>query len=240
MPKHIFFDLDNTLMLSRTVMAAGHQPLFKELCDKKDAIIVSGAQALQIEAQIPASIGAKFYVLGQTGNQALDKDGKIIWQESFTKEQTDATLALIEVIKKELNLSVKDPHDLVELRGAQISYSPIGHHEDLQKKYDFDPGAQKRKQILSAHMSDVVHLNELGVSVVPGGTTCFDFFLRGKNKGYNVLRLIKKEGWRPDECVYVGDALFPGGNDETVLGVIPTHAVGGPDETFVFVQSLLT
>src|SRR3989344_5986271 len=150
MPKHIFFDLDNTLMLSRTVMAAGHQPLFKELCDKKDAIIVSGAQALQIEAQIPASIGSKFYVLGQTGNQALDKDVKIIRQESFTKEQTDATLALIEVIKKELNLSVKDPHDLVDLRGAQISYSPIGHHENLQKKYAFDPETRKRKQILNA------------------------------------------------------------------------------------------
>ena len=89
-------------------------------------------------------------------------------------------------------------------------------------------------------MSDVVHLNELGVDVVPGGTTCLDFFLRGKNKGYNVLRLIKKEGWLHEDCIYVGDALFPGGNDETVLGVIPTHAVKDPDETFAFVQSLLT
>ena len=240
MLKHVFFDLDNTLMLSRTVMAAGHQLLFKALCEKKDVIVVSGAQALHIETQIPGSIGAQFYVLGQTGNQALEKDGKIIWQESFTKEQSDATLAFIDIIKKELNLSVKDPHDLVELRGAQISYSPIGHHEDLQKKYNFDPEAQKRKQILNAHMSDVVHLNELGVDVVPGGTTCLDFFLRGKNKGYNVLRLIKKEGWLHEDCIYVGDALFPGGNDETVLGVIPTHAVKDPDETFAFVQSLLT
>ena len=100
MPKHIFFDLDNTLMLSRTVMAAQHQPLFKTLCEKKDVVVVSGAQSLQIEAQIPASIGAQFYVLGQTGNQAHEKDGSTIWQESFTKEQTDATLAFIEMIKK--------------------------------------------------------------------------------------------------------------------------------------------
>ena len=71
MLEHIFFDLDNTLMLSRTVMKAEHQPLFKTLCDKKDVIVVSGAQALQIETQIPGSIGTQFYVLGQTGNQAL-------------------------------------------------------------------------------------------------------------------------------------------------------------------------
>ena len=80
-----------------------------------------------------------------------------------------------------------------------------------------------------------MHLNELAIDVVPGGTTCFDFFLRGKNKGYNVLRLIKKKDWRNTECVYVGDALFPGGNDETVIGVIPTHPVQGPDETFAFI-----
>ena len=239
MLEHIFFDLDNTLMLSRTVMKAEHQPLFKTLCDKKDVIVVSGAQALQIETQIPGSIGAQFYVLGQTGNQALEKNGKIIWQESFNKEQTDATLAFIKMIQKELNLTVKDPHDLVELRGAQISYSPIGHHEDLQKKYAFDPEVKKRRQILNAHMSDVVQLNELGIDVIPGGTTCFDFFLRGKSKGYNVLRLIKKEGWLHEDCVYVGDALFPGGNDESVLGLIPTHAVKEPEETFIFVQSLL-
>jgi phosphomannomutase len=239
MPKHIFFDLDNTLMLSRTVMAEKHQILFKKLCDARDVIVVSGAQESQIRNQIPESIGAHFYVLGQTGNQAIDENGKQIWKEQFSAEQTSATLELIEKIKREMNLTVKDPDDLVEERGAQISYSPIGHHETLEKKYAFDPGAKKRREILTEHADDVRKLQEAGVDVVPGGTTCFDFFLAGKTKGFNVARLIEHEGWKKEDSVYVGDALFPGGNDETVIGVIPTHPVKDPDETFEFVEILL-
>lgn len=236
MPKHIFFDLDNTLMLSRTAMTPAHRPPFKKLCDSADVIVVSGAQESQIKKQIPDSVGARYFVLAQTGNHATDKDGTELWREALDDGQTKAVVELIETIKKELGLVVKNSDDLVELRGSQISYSPIGHNEELQKKYAFDPNAEMRKRIIAEHSSDVASLNALGVDVVPGGTTCFDFFLLGKNKGFNVARLAKKEGWRLEDCVYVGDALFPGGNDETVIGVIPTHPVIGPDETFEYIK----
>lgn len=239
MPKHIFFDLDNTLMLSRTEMRAEHQPLFKRLCDKLDVVVISGARETQIRKQIPTSVTTHYFVLGQTGNHAVDKVGNELWKESFTKEQENATYAIIGTFKKELHLSVRDENDLVEHRGAQISYSPIGHNEALEKKYAFDPGAEMRKRIIKDHADEIAHLNALGVDVVPGGTTCFDFFLHGKTKGYNVSRLIKREDWDRDDCVYVGDALFPGGNDETVIGVVPTHSVKNPDETFEYIKTLL-
>lgn len=227
-------------MLSRTEMTPAHKILFKQLCDTKDVIVVSGAQESQIRKQIPDSMGAHFYVLGQTGNQAIDRDGSGLWKEIFTDEQTKETLAFIEILKKEFNLSVTNPDDLIELRGSQISYSPIGHHETLDKKYSFDPGAKKRREMLTLHVADVQKLNSIGIDVVPGGTTCFDFFLAGKNKGFNVARLIEHQKWNKEECVYVGDALFPGGNDETVVGVIPTLAVKDPDDTFRFVKDLLS
>jgi len=239
MPRHIFFDLDNTLMLSRTEMAAQHRPLFKQLCDMKDVVVVSGAKESQIRAQIPDSIGAKFYMLGQTGNHALDKGGATLWKEVFTDPQTDATLIFIDALKGEFALAVRDPDDLVELRGSQISYRPIGHHEALEKKYAFDPKTQLRRAIIERHAAEIQKLNMLGIDVVPGGTTCFDFFLLGKNKGFNVGRLIELQRWSKDECVYVGDALFPGGNDETVVGVVPTHPVKDPDETFEFIAKTL-
>ena len=31
--------------------------------------------------------------------------------------------------------------------------------------------------------------------------------------------------WDINECIYFGDSLFPGGNDETVIGIIDTVAV---------------
>ncbi len=230
-------------MLSRTEMAARHRPLFKELCEQRDVIVVSGAREEQVRRQIPGdlpgSIYLGFYVLSQYGNHAYAKNAMILWKESFTSEQTAATLALIEIIKKELALTVSDASDLIEQRGSQISYSPIGHHEQLEKKYAFDPDGAMRRRVIGEHKVEVSKLNVLGVDVVPGGTTCFDFFLLGKNKGYNIARLIKHEKWDKVDCIYVGDALFPGGNDETVIGVIPTHPVKDPDETFAYVKTLL-
>ena len=239
MPKHVFFDLDNTLMLSRTFMTAEHAPLFKKLSEEKDVIVVSGAQASQIHAQIPESVGARFYILGQTGNQAIDKDGRMLWQEKFTDEQTRAIYNVIEIMKKEFDSAVKDPNDLIENRGSQISYSPIGHHEVLEKKYAFDPGDTKRLAVIARHKGEIEQLQKMGVDVVPGGTTCFDFFLAGRNKGFNIARFIEQKGWAKEHCVYVGDALFPGGNDATVIGTIATRAVKNPDETFEFVQTIL-
>ena len=77
------------------------------------------------------------------------------------------------------------------------------------------------------------------VEVRIGGTTTFDYFRKGMHKGHNVLELIRRKGWVKDECVYVGDALFPGGNDETVIGVIDTHPVKNPTETLEFIRSVL-
>ncbi len=238
-PKHFFFDLDGTLTRSRTLMAEDHQKLFAMLCDKKDVAVITGGQLSQIKKQIPPHFDGKYFVLSQSGNYAISKSGEVLWAEQFSSEQKTAILSFVRAIHDEVALLVKDENDLVEDRGSQVSYSLLGHHEDVSKKEAFDPGAKKRLEILARHKEDVAHLRGIGVDVRPGGTTTFDFTIAGKHKGFNVTRLIEKEGWRKEDCVYVGDALFHGGNDETVIDIIPIHAVKNPDEAFDFIQGNL-
>lgn len=239
MPKHIFFDLDDTLTPSRTRMTADHAHLFVELCNKRDVIVVSGAQKSQMEKQLPSEAAGTYFSLTQNGNYALGKDGALLWSEKFTSEQEEAINAFIASVHDELKLPVRDENDLVEHRGSQISYSLIGHNETREIKKAFDPDAAKRKAILAAHTDTVAHLASLGIEVTAGGTTCFDIFLLGKHKGFNVLRLIERESWKKEDSLYVGDALEQGRNDESVIGVIPTHAVKDPDDTFRFISENL-
>ncbi len=239
MPKHIFFDLDGTLTRSRTLMTTPHQELFRELCRKKDVVVVTGGQISQIKQQIPPSFDGEYFALSQSGNHAIAKNGDVLWSERFTPEQTAAIRAFVKTVHDEVALPVKDENDLVEDRGSQISYSLLGHHEDTSKKEAFDPGAQKRLALLTKHKEEVEKLRAVGADVRPGGTTTFDFTIAGKHKGFNITRLIEREGWKKEDCVYVGDALFPGGNDETAIGVVPTHAVKDYNETFDFVKSHL-
>ncbi len=239
MPKHFFFDLDNTLTRSRTLMDAAHQEIFRKLCAEKDVVVVTGGQISQIQKQIPPSFNGQYFALSQSGNHAVAKNGEALWSERFTAQQKEAVLALIRTIHDEIKLSVKDENDLVEDRGSQISYSLIGHHEDTSTKEAFDPGAHTRLAILDRHKEELVQLRASGADVRPGGTTTFDFIIDGRHKGFNITRLLEHEGWKKEDCLYIGDALFPGGNDETVIGVIPTHAVQDPNETFEFISSNL-
>jgi phosphomannomutase len=239
MPKHLFFDMDDTLTRSKSPMSAAHESLFRSLCEKKDVIVVSGQDESNIRRQITAQFDGSYYLLTQNGNHAINKDGSVLWHETFSLEQKEAIHTFIEQIRRELDLKVKDENDIVEDRGSQISYSLIGHHENVDVKRAFDSGAIKRIALLKSHESDVEELHAVGVEVAAAGTTCFDFMMLGKNKGFNVVRFIDMRKWKKDDSMYIGDALEPGRNDESVIGVIPTHAVKGPDDTFIFIKQMV-
>ncbi|MBI5470567.1 HAD-IIB family hydrolase [Candidatus Kaiserbacteria bacterium] len=238
MPKHLFFDLDGTLTPSRSHMLLEQVPLFEALCSTCDVIVVSGAQESQMRKQLPEK-NIRYYMLTQNGNHALTPDGAVLWSERFTRVQKDAAIHFIETVRDEIKLEVSDKDDLVEDRGSQISYSLIGHDEKSELKRAFDPDGSKRREILGRHILGIEKLSDAGIEVTVGGTTCLDMFLKGKNKGYHVNRLIERMHWNKNECLYIGDALAPGMNDESVIGVIPTKPVRNPDETFEYIASLL-
>lgn len=237
-PKHLFFDLDNTLTRSRSLITAEMaEALRKHLAAGRDIVIVSGAVENQIFKQIGEEFRGKVYVLAQNGNKAVFKDGRSGWANVLSPKQKKEVLAHIEKIKnnfKDIFKDVKDEKDLIQDRGCQISFSLIGHNEEIGKKEAFDPGGIKRAKILN----EIPFVSD-GVEVKIGGTTCLDYIEKGKHKGYNVSELVKTEGWNMEDCLYFGDALYKGGNDESVIGVCPTQAVKDPAETLYFLRKLL-
>lgn len=240
MYKHFFFDLDNTLTPSKALIREQDIETFKRLSDVADVVVVSGHGEKDIRVHLRPELEGRYHILGQNGNYAERRDGKLFWNRSLSQERKDAILAFIAKARQRLNLKVRDENDIVEDRDSQIAFSLIGHHEDPAKKNAFDPKHQVRLKLLQDLNDDVEGLQRAGVEVRIGGTTNLDFFELGKNKGHNVAAFIATMGWQVDDCIYCGDALFPGGNDETVIGVIPTHAVENPDETYRFVTDALS
>jgi phosphomannomutase len=243
MQKHFFFDLDNTLTPSRDLMLPAHQPMFEQLCKEKDVVVVTGGSEEQIHKQIPFPNIGLYHMLSQQGNYAIDKDGVLLWHETVTSEQQ----AVVEPFAMKITgafaqLKGLTPNkgDLFENRGSQFASSVLGFHAPNEKKYSADPDQSIRRELLARYPDDLKKLRGVGIEAMPAGTTTIDFILVGKNKGYNISRFIAREQWNKDECLYVGDALFPGGNDETVIGVIPTKSVTDPDDTFRFISSVLS
>lgn len=231
--RHLFFDLDGTLARSRTPMSEEHVPLFQKLTERFDVLVTSGTAAVRMRVRLPE---CSYYLFAENGNAAFDTDGVLLWKNGLTNEQKTAVFSLIERMKRHLDLAVKDETNLVEDRDVQIAYSFIGHNENLEKKEAFDPRGEKRRAPLSVFADEVRQLKEMGVQVLIGGTTTLDFIR--ENKATNILRLMKQRGWKKENTLYIGDALYPGGNDEVMIGVVPTKGVRSPAGCFALIKEL--
>lgn len=240
MPKQIFFDLDNTLTRSKSPIVPEHEELLVRLCSVTDVTIVSGSSEKNIWGRLTDTSKGHYYSLTQNGNRAFDKDRSLLWERLLTDTQKDAVRRFVVRVREHTPTIVPDESDLLEDRGCQMAFSFIGQHADINLKEAFDPDFSKRRKVLQDLAADVKELEEAyGLEVTIGGTTNLDIYARGMNKGYNVRQLLELKRWQANESLYVGDALFPGGNDETVVGVIPTKQVRDYHETYAYITELL-
>lgn len=214
--KYLFFDMDQTITPARQPMLPEMRTLLSEL--PHQIIIVSGSILEQIATQtsnLPA------HYLGVNGNHATDEADIELWRNPDLDELHKAEIhAHIEKIVALLDHDLNPDWHPIEDRGAQITFSPIGNRAPVEHKMIYDPNRRKREMWLSE-----VPLVSEDIMVKIGGSTSFDYIHRERHKGANVRKLIEHNGWSADECVYFGDGLYPGGNDEVVIGVIDTVPV---------------
>lgn len=220
--KHLFFDKDNTITRSKSLIDSDIYTLLNDL--PHDVIIVSGQMSENIRVE---TNNLHAIVLGQNGNHAIDVEDKELWNNRLSSSESGEILEHIGKLMRCVDIDVKDPNNLVEHRGAQLCYSIIGHDEEVAIKEKYDPNMEKREEMLKRFPFE-----SETVEVKIGGTTTFDYFAKGKHKGFNVKRLIDHMGWNNDECIYFGDMLVPGGNDESVIGVIETVAIDNHRHTY--------
>lgn len=207
--QHIFLDMDNTVTESRQKIS----PKVKEFLNKLESplYIVSGASRQQIEYQLD---GLPCTILAASGNDTP------LWKNKLTEREFEQVYKHIDYFAP-----TNPDEDLYDNRGCQLSYSFLGHNADIQYKKNFDPQQKIRQAILKQHP-----FKSKTLTCRIAGTTCLDYTHKNGTKGKNIARWIKENKLNKKDCIYYGDALFKGGNDETVIGVIKTVAVKNPQD----------
>lgn len=228
MYKHLFFDMDQTIAPSRQPILPAMFTLLSSL--SQDIIIVSGQTVEKIQWQ---SNNLPAIVMGQNGNHAVDKEGNELWQEFLSNEQRQEILTHIEKLKTLLDKEPNPDWLPIEDRGSQITFSPVGNTAPVELKKTYDPDMKKRFGFLEK----IPFVSE-DLVVKIGGSTSLDYFQANKNKGSNIQKLLNLKGWSNNESLYFGDGLFPGGNDEAVIGVIETVAVTDHLDTFAKLEKM--
>lgn len=214
--------MDQTVAPARQLMLDDMHELLSTL--PHDIVIVSGQEVEKIlwqSKELPA------YTLGQNGNHATDVLNQELWNIPLDEHHKAEILRHIEEITALLDHDLNHEWSPIEDRGAQITFSPIGNTAPHDLKQTYDPDRKKRDALLAAvpFVSD-----ELVVKI--GGSTSLDYIHKDRHKGTNVAKLIDLMGWNKSEAVYFGDGLYPGGNDEAVIGVIDTVPVEDHLDTY--------
>ena len=239
----VVFDLDGTLAASKQAIDGDMALLLAKLLEVRLVAVISGGDWPQFERQLlghlPASArldnmllmptsGTKYYRFAGSWTQ--------VYAELFGAEEQRRIFSAFEEAVAEAGLTDdRSWGERIEDRGSQITFSGLGQQAPLEEKEKWDPDLRKRtrlKAMLERRLPDV--------AVRIGGSTSIDITRPGIDKAYGIRKLAEATSFDIDEMLFIGDALYPGGNDAPVRDFgVATIAVRDIGETKLVIETIL-
>lgn len=243
MKKLIVFDLDGTLAVSKAPLAPAMAGLLQRLLASVKGAIISGGDWPQFQKQIVERLppgtnlrnlsllptcGTKFYRYAAAWTQ--------VYADPFTPGERVRIVGALRTVVARLGYApAKAWGEVIEDRGSQITFSALGQEAPIEAKATWDPAFEKRQRMKTLLDGLIPEF-----SVRLGGTTSVDITKPGIDKGYGIRKLRDILGIALDDMLFVGDALFPGGNDYPAKEAgVASISVTGPEETEKVVEGFL-
>jgi phosphomannomutase len=235
------FDLDGTLAESKQALDPEMGALLKRLLEVRKVAVITGGSWSQIQRQfaqqMPADSKFDNLFLFPTSGTAFYRRTIKGWQEVYSEKLAEADRQKIRsiLLESEARLGMTEPHiygERVEDRGSQITYSALGQDAPVDVKKAWDPDQSKRRQIVALAAPFLT-----GFTVGIGGMTSIDVTKGGSDKGLGVQKVAEALDIPISKMVFIGDALYPGGNDYPARSTgIDCVEVAGPKETKEFIE----
>jgi phosphomannomutase len=239
----VIFDLDGTLAESKSVIDGEMATLLDALLGIVKVAIISGGAWPQFQTQVLATLsqdqaltnlsllptcGTKFY--------RYEFGWKLLYSEDFDADQKDKIIRSLKLATESSELKLEKVWgDIIEDRGSQITFSALGQNAPLEAKKKWDPDFGKRNKLKAA-------LDKLipEFTVRLGGATSIDVTKQGIDKAYGIRKLRDLLSIPIDQMIFIGDALFPGGNDYPAkeAGAL-TIQVRDPHETKRVIETIV-
>jgi phosphomannomutase len=243
MKKLIVYDLDGTLAESKSSLDAEMSTRLHDLLGVVKVAIISGGDWPQFEKQVLSKLPqdqrlANLSILPTCGTKFFqyNEGWKKLYSEDFTADEKEKIVSsLNKAIGQAGFKAAKVWGEVIEDRGSQITFSALGQEAPLDEKDKWDPDYAKRKKI-KAILDTLIP----DFSVRMGGATSIDVTKPGIDKGYGIRKLRDILGISLEEMIFIGDALFPGGNDYPAkeAGVV-SIPVRGPQETKPVTEAII-
>lgn len=239
----IAFDLDGTLAESKQSIDGEMAALLSRLTWVARVGVMSGGDWPQFERQLvgklPADANvANLFLLPTSGTKLYryDKGWQRVFADLFDDDERKQILDALDKAVVQAGLSGDRSWGAkIEDRGSQITFSGLGQDAPLQAKREWDPDFTKRKR-LQEILTPALPTFEIRT----GGSTSVDITRKGVDKSTGMKRLSDIANIAPDAMIFMGDAIYPGGNDYPVKEAgIDSIAVGSVDETKRCIEAII-
>ena len=244
MKQLVAFDLDGTLAESKQPLGDPMGEALADLLDVAHVAVISGGDWPQFDKQVASRLPeradrSKLWLMPTTGTKLFTwQDGQ--WTTVYAELFDDATKAkILEAFDASLEATGFVPEqtwgERIEDRGSQITFSALGQQAPVKEKEHWDPKFEKRK-VIQADLKQRLP----GLSINMGGATSIDITQEGVDKAYGLKRLRDESGIALGAMKFIGDAIFPGGNDYPAkeLG-LDTVRVRDPEETLAVIAGIV-
>jgi HAD superfamily hydrolase (TIGR01484 family) len=241
--KLIVYDLDGTLAESKSSLDVEMSALLHALLDLVTVAVISGGDWPQFEKQLLSILPKdeclrNLLLLPTCGTKFFRYDGiwKKIYSEDLNPDEKEKIISSLKKACDETGSNVEKVWgEVIEDRGSQITFSALGQQAPLEDKDKWDPDYTKRKKIKAILDTLIPEF-----SVQMGGATSIDVTKPGIDKAYGIGKLRDILGVSLKEMIFLGDALFAGGNDYPAeeAGVVSIE-VRNPNETKLVTKAII-
>jgi HAD superfamily hydrolase (TIGR01484 family) len=239
--KVIMFDLDDTLSEAKTNMEQSMADAITQLLTQAHVAVITGSKWEQCKAQMVDQLPSyaplhRLHILPNCGTRLFQYDGTSwnpVYSELLGEEEKVA-------IREALLTSMQGMYDasttygeIIEDRGSSIAFSALGQQAPIEIKKSFDPEKTIRLKMLEKL---IPMLPEHEVKI--GGTTTIDITKKGMDKGWGIKRFAEHHGVELRDIGFLGDAIFPGGNDYPAKEIgLDCIQVNNPHDTEKHIRS---
>lgn len=250
----IVFDLDGTLTPTKAPMDSQMAVLITRLLVMKKVAVIGGGKYGIFKTQLlrqlkaPKPMLKNLFLFPATATSFyLYKSGwKNIYALHLSKAEKDKIRKAFHDVFEDIGY--KHPQKVygkvIEDRGTQITFSALG--QDVVSVLGKKRGIPLKVKWLRKNRDVKMKIVRLLAKLLPelevhaAGFTSIDITRKGIDKAYGLHQIKKHLGVSIKDMLFVGDAIFPGGNDyqivKTGVDYIP---VSGPAQTKNIIRTLL-
>lgn len=251
--KLIVFDLDGTLAKSKTIMDKEMVKLFTTLLSSHRVAVIGGGKYGLFKEQLLAPLKlkgdlAKNLFLFPTTATAFYRYSKG-WKNVYLHQLTKAERSLIKKTFQQVFDEIGYEHPkktygpVIEDRGTQVTFSALGQEivAMLGKK-----GLKLKDEWRDKHTPTKMKIAKLMQKYLPNleiraaGHTSVDVTKKGIDKAFGLKQIEKYLKVKIKDMLFIGDAIFPGGNDYAVVKTkVDYIPVKDPEDTKKIIRAIL-